>query len=349
MATGTEPADPFASPAALRAAFERGLGEMLTHDVLGGFILVLANASLEQALSDRLREPLAVAFERWCERFDRADPRALEAAPDDIEVFRRLRRVGLDRLGVTRWRRAGPWELQFNPLRAFRPPRASGATVEMLRRPFDPAGFDFNRPFLRREILWEGELAGAPVRLLYNKFPFAELHGLLVPDPEAQRPQFLERDAHALLWAICADLGRRLPGVGFGYNAYGAFASVNHLHFQMYVRAGQRYPIEWDGWRHNGGGRPYPLPVQRHDDREAAWSAVQLLHLAGIAYNLLFRPGRVFVVPRAMQGHYRHSDWAGGFAWAETAGALTLSDAAVFERLSTEDVAGELRRLAVTG
>ena len=337
----------FASPAALRAAFEEGLSGLLAQDGLGGFILVLANASCEQPLFDRLRGPLTDAFVRWCGRFDRQDDAAIAAAPDDVAVFQRLRELGLDQLAVTRWTRRGPWELQFNPLRALRPPRISDAAVSCLQRPFAADAFHFNRPFLRNEILWEGRLAGAPVRLLYNKFPFAELHGLLVPDPLACRPQFLDQVGHALAWAIVARLGRTLAGAGLAYNAYGAYASVNHLHFQLFVRSSGSYPIEAACWRHNDGPQPYPLTVHRHADRDTAWATVRDLHDRGQAYNLLYRPGRIYIVERAQQGSYRHSDWTSGFAWSEVAGAVTTFDAAAFARVTAADIESEFARLSV--
>jgi len=339
--------DVFASPAVLRGAFEHKLIRLLDQDLLGVFILVLANASFERATFDRLYKPLSAAFARWNERFDSGDERALAAPADDVEVFRRLQGLGFDRLAVTRWRRLGPWEMQFNQLRGLRPPRMSGAAPASLDRPFDPAGFHFNKAFLRKEVFWEGELAGTPVRLLYNKFPFAELHGLLVPDPGACKPQRLTLADHTLIWGLAQRLGQRFPGLGFGYNAYGAFASVNHLHFQMFMRSVGRYPIESPHWRHNGGAVRYPVPVQRHIDCDTAWQMLRGLHETGPAYNLLYRPGHLYIVERAVQGSYAHSDWTGGFAWSELSGSITTFDQADFERLSEAEIEREIGRLAV--
>lgn len=349
MNTGIEaPPDLFTSPSGLRAAFEQGLGELLrAHDLLGVFILVLANASFERSSYERLRDPLTAAYQRWCRRFDRADRRAQDAAADDVEVFQRLRRLGLENLDPTCHRQLDAWELQFNPLRALRPPRMSDAVVNRLKIPFDPNGFHFNKPFLRKEILWEGELADTPVRLLYNKFPFAELHGLLVPDADENRPQFLESRDHALIWRVARRLGDAMPGIGLAYNAYGAYSSVNHLHFQMFMRSTGVYPIESPHWRHNGGRLDYPLAVQRHADPDAAWSALCALHARGVSYNLLYRPGRMYLAPRAMQGSYRHAAWTGGFAWAEVAGAVTTFDPADFERLTAAEIEAEMASLAV--
>lgn len=343
----TEPPAPlFASPQALRSAFAQGLEAMLHADVLGAFVLALANASFDEAMYRRLRGPLATAFERWCGCFDRGDTLALGAAPDDAAVFERLRAIGLAHLGLTRWRDVGDWQLQFNPLRALRPPRMSDTVVTRLYRPFDQTAFHFDKPFLRREVLWEGVLDGIAVRLLYNKYPFAELHGLLVPDPAGGHPQYLDAGWHAFIWRTTQRLGGALPGLGFGYNAHGAFASVNHLHFQMFVRSRGVYPIEAAHWRHNGGTRDYPLPVYRLEDADEAAVAIARLHQAGEAYNAIYRPGLLYLAPRRLQGSYQHSTWTGGFAWSEIAGAFTTFDEGDYARLQAGDLKAELARVA---
>lgn len=332
----------FASSGALGEAFAARLEAMLAEDLLGAFILVLANAHLDPTLGARLREPLRLRHADWQVRLGDGDASA--AAPDDIAVFRQLPPGGLAALAPVRHRRVGPWELQFNPLRALRPPRVSDARVTRLSAPFDPAGFHFDRPFLRREALWAGDLAGVPVRLLYNKFPFVERHALLVPEPAAGYPQHLGRERHEWLWTAAATLGTRLPGLGIAYNAFGAYASVNHLHAQLFQRAAP-LPIEAPYWRHCGGDRAYPLAVERFDDAAGAWARLERLHAAETTYNLLYRPGRVFVVARAFQGGYRHSDWTTGFAWAEVMGAVSTFDEGAFGRLGEAEIEGELGRL----
>ena len=329
----------------LQQAFAAGLGGMLDADVLGGFILVLANACHDSVLFERLAPSLRAAHARWCERFDRDDPLALNAAADDVEVFQRVRALGFDALPLTDWRDVGSWRLQFNALRALRPPRNSQARIESLQRPFDGAGFHFNKPFLRREIFWEGVLAGIPLRLLYNKFPFAEMHGLLVPEPDACHAQFLTRAAHMIAWNTLDVLAPALPGVGLGFNAIGALASVNHLHFQMFVNSAGGYPIESGAWRHNGGQLDYPLPVRRFDDPAAAWDMIETLHAREQAYNLVYRPGLVFVVPRAMQGSYRQDEWSAGFAWSEIAGVITLFDKDAFSSLNAQAIERAYRQI----
>lgn len=318
---------------------------MLDTPTLGAFILVLANASFDAAMYRRFRPMLTEAFGRWCERFDSADPLAADAAVDDRMVFSRLRATGLDCLGTTQWRTVGPWRCQFNPLRAFRPPRMSEAVITQLHRPFDAAAFHFDRAFLRPEVFWEGALCGHAVRLLYNKFPFADRHGLLVPEPSAHRPQYLDETMVMLIWRLTEQLGATLPGIGFGYNAYGAFCSVNHLHFQQFVGMHDSYPIEADSWDHNGGSRRYPLVVTVIDDVAAAWRHIARLQRHERAFNLLLRPSRVYIVERALQGSYRHSEWTSGFAWAEVAGAVTLFAPTAFAGLDERALSDEFDRL----
>lgn len=337
----------FASPHRFREAFEQRLAGLVNEDTLGVFILALANASHDGAMFDRLRDPLRTAFGRWCDHFDGGGPLAIGAAADDAEVFTRLRTLGFEQLVATRRRRLGPWELQFNPLRGLRPPRMSNTAVSRLHQPFNPDGFHFNKPFLRREIFWEGELAGTQVRLLFNKFPFAELHGLLVPQAGASRPQYLDAEVHDRVWDIAMLLGQTLPDVGFGYNAHGAHASVNHLYLQMFMRVGVGYPIESMHWRHNGGSEDYPLTVRRFGDRLTAWAALHDLHEREIAYNLVYRPGCLYLVERAMQGSHAHSGWTAGFAWAELAGSFTTHTLADFESLSAAQIEAELESQAL--
>ena len=340
-------ATPFMSLDALDHAFEDGLRRMLADDVLGAFILVLANAAADAASFDRLRADLAGVYADWCARLERDDPVIEAAAADDVAVFERLRALGLENLGTSRHRRAGGWELQLNPVRAFRPPRMSHITDSALRAPFNPEGFHFDRPHLRPEILWEGNLLHEPVRVLFNKFPFAEYHALLVPMPGEHRPQYLNDGVMRSIWRIARQLSVGLPGVGFGYNARGAYASVNHLHFQLFVRTQGSYPIEASEWRHNGGDMPYPLDVKVLTDVELLVNAIMQQQAAEHPFNLLIRPGRAYLVARAHQSTYQHSAWTGGFAWSEVAGTITVFDHRAFERLGEQDLDAEFRRLAL--
>jgi len=339
---------PFDTPDNLRSAFVTGLEQLLEDPGLGAYILVLANASFDPAIFQLLHAPLERRFAEHAARCRSAFAagRELAETDDDLLVFLKLIALGFQEIGTTESRAAGPWEVQFNLLRAFRPKRMSGSPTRGSQVPFDPAGFHFNKPFLRKETFWSGQLRGRSVDLLYNKFPFVELHGLLVPDREATQPQFLSRPYHQFVWELALEWGSGLPGIGFGYNGYGAHASVNHLHFQMFVRD-RPLPLLAPQWQHNGGELEYPASCAVFDRPDEAWRYLDHLHREEEPYNLLYLPGRLYCLPRAHQGNYQPAPWSGGFAWYEMAGGTVAFNREQYQALDADTMAQELRRVGV--
>ncbi|MEW6678910.1 MAG: hypothetical protein AB1421_13395 [Pseudomonadota bacterium] len=338
----------FASPAHLDEGFADGLARMLeVHDGLGVYILVLANAAYDPALWARLRPALALRHARHGETLTNAlrAGRRIAEPDDDLLVFLKLMALGFDRVACLEGRACGPWQVLFNPIRALRPPRASGERIEGLQRPFNPAGFHFNKPFLAKEVLWQGPLAGKDARLLYNKFPFAPLHGLLVPEPQAQRPQWLSPEMLGWAWDATAELGAGLPGFGLAYNSLGAQASVNHLHFQTFMGA-PALPLLSPDFRHNGGTTDYPLPCQVATRADEAWLFLDELHQQSMPYNLVYTPGRVHILPRRTQGSLPLPAWSAGLAWSELAGSVTVFSREDFEALTEPDIHTALSLLA---
>ena len=339
---------PFGSAEHFRQTFSAGLQGLLHEAGLGAYILVHANASFDAELMEVLRPKLLQRFQLLASECRAAlhEGRELDGAADDVSVFLKLMAIGFEGVAETRFRQLDPWELQFNHLRAFRPRRMTGERVEGISRPFDETGFHFNKPFLQREIFWCGELLGERVDLLYNKFPFVTLHGLLVPDRQARHPQLLSRHYHEYVWRLCETLGADLPGWGVGFNSYGAFASVNHLHFQTFIRQ-TPLPISNPQWRHNGGDRSYPLPCERFLSSQEAWQRIESLHEAACSYNLVYLPGQVYCLPRRRQGSYESAPWSSGFAWYELAGGLVTPDREAFEGLDDGRIVAELAKLAL--
>lgn len=338
------PPEPFASPEALRSSFRHGLERMLeAHEDLGVYILVLANAAYEGELWHPLRDALQARHHLLAERIVAAlrqgkRPRGPE---DDLLVFLQLMALGFEHVALSDTRAADVWEVQYNPVRALRPPRASTRAIHGVRAPFDAAGFHFNKPFLDREIFWSGELHGQSVDLLYNKFPFASLHGLLVPERAAGLPQFLTPAWHGFAWDAMRTLGETLPGLAMAYNSYGAHASVNHLHFQMFLRS-EPLPAEHPRFRQNGGDAPYPAVCQTFTDPTDAWLGIDELHSRSCPYNLVYRPGRVLLLARRSQGDYPPPAWSGGLAWYEMAGGASVYSREDYENLQGADLAQAL-------
>ena len=340
------PPSPFTSPAALEQGFADGLVKMLeNHTGLGVHILVLANAACDAGLWARLSPALAAHHAKLAAAITDTLRRghALDEPDDDVLVFLKLHTIGPEHVKRLESRRAGPWDVMFNPIRALRPPRTSGMKFESLLRPFDPADFHFKKPFLAKEILWEGELAGKPARLLYNKFPFARLHGLLAPEPVRELPQCLTPELHGWAWDLCAESG--VPGLCLGYNSLGAGASVNHLHFQSFVPASPP-PMLGGGFAHNGGARPYPLPCQRFTDPAEAWFELDRLHQQNTPYNLVYGKDCLHLVARVPQDSIRLDARCRGYGWREMAGAVALFSREAFDGLSAGAFETELASFA---
>ena len=337
---------PFASSAALQQRFADGLARMLdTHPGLGVYILVLANAAYDASLWAQLSPALSARHAELATAITDSLRRGqkLVDPDDDVMVFLKLHAIGFEHLGTMESRRAGPWEVMFNPIRALRPPRISGQKYEGLLRPFDASGFHFNKPFLAKEILWEGELAGKAARILYNKFPFARLHGLLVPEPLREMPQCLTPELHGWAWDLCTESGT--PGLCLGYNSYGAGASVNHLHFQSFVQTNP-LPLLDPHFVHNGGTQPYPLLCQRFSNPAEAWFQLDQLHQQNTPYNLIYCQGCVHLVARVPQDSDKLSAQSRGYGWSEMAGAVTLFSREAFESLSAAEFEAELANFA---
>lgn len=339
---------PFVDNPTFRHAFESGLEAQLARDGLGTFILATANASFESATWQRMRNAIA---ERFSEYRDHYQKKLIHSEPigdsdEDFLVFLKLHLLGLENIEPTRFQQAGPWELQYNRLRGFRPMRMSAEIVDRLQRPFNPDGFHFNKPFMEKEIFWEGELCGKEAALYFNKYPFVTLHGLLVPERHQQHSQFLHEAMHHYIWQVTAELGKRLNGVGFGYNSYGAYSSVNHLHVQMFVRE-TPLPVSLPQFRHNGGASPYPVLAGLYESAESAWQELDRLHKTNTPYNLLYLPGVVFVLPRRPQGSVSLPDWSVGMAWYEMAGGFLLTDPQQLDLLTADAITTTLRRFDV--
>jgi len=336
----------FQSKQQFRQTFVQGLDCLLQqHDELGVAILVIANASFDAAIWQNLKPNLRKKFQQLSQQINQESTDHFPI--DDLSVFQQLNDLGFDQLKLTQFRQIHLWEIQYNQLRSFRPPRNANNKIDLIKKDFDPDSFHFNKPFLQKEILWQGQLGQRQVRLLYNKFPFVELHALLVPDPEKQLPQFLRQQDHQYLWQITHTLGQSINGIGFGYNSYGAFSSVNHLHFQLFVRQ-HPLPVCDVDWQHNGGEKPYPIQCFHFHETETAWLFIDKLHQQNTSYNLVYLPDSLYILPREKQGHYTSASWTGGFAWYELAGGFTTFNQDDFNQLSASSIRQELNKLSPT-
>ncbi|VAW78593.1 hypothetical protein MNBD_GAMMA15-621 [hydrothermal vent metagenome] len=328
----------FSSKAAYRNKFEQGLYRLLDEGSLNLFILVAANASFEAGLWEALSPRLQACFDilQTAQHSDEAE--------DDLQVFRKISKIGMESLQLTRHRTIGPWEAQFNQLRAFRPLRNSDRPMDSIQAPFDADGFNFNKSFMQQETIASGNLLGHSVDLYYNKYPFVELHSLLVPDREQCYPQYLFEDMHQYAWRLIEQLSKTLPGVRIGYNSLGAYASVNHLHLQLFVRD-KIMPVELEQWTHNDGSQNYPVDCQVFNDPKTAWQQIAQWNENNVAYNLLYTRDRLYCIPRRKQGGFVLPDWSSGFSWYELCGGMITFNHKGMARLDEEGIAADLEHV----
>ena len=315
----------------------------------GTFILACANATGDESLLSDIRPLLEKQYQDLYEACRKAflKGRNVDVVDEDLLVFLKLHAMGFEEIRLGESRKEGLWKVQFNHLRSFRPKRISQFVhTGLMSEAFNEDAFNFNKPFMARECFWQGELLGRQVDLFYNKYPFADLHGLLVPDRLANHAQLLDIGYHQYIFELCHALGNKFKGIGFGYNSYGAYASVNHLHFQMFVEA-DGLPVTHACWRHNGGDKEYPANVHVFDSVPAAWKFISDLHAAAQPYNLLYMPGKVFVFPRKTQGTVQVPPWSSGFTWYELSGGFVVFNRDEFKALGTHEIENHLHMLKI--
>ena len=314
---------PFSSIDEFRSEFNKGLHDLAKQQGLGPFILVCANATVLGSMFDEFKQSLERQYQELFEFYRKAfvDGCDVDVVDEDLLVFLKLHAIGFEAIRHNEVRKEGDWKIQFNHIRSFRPRRITRYIHEGISEPYDEDRFNFNKKFMARECFWSGELMGREIDLFYNKYPFADLHGLLVVDKKTCKPQLLRRKDHAYVFNLALALATNFQGVGFGYNSYGAYASVNHLHFQMFVDE-DGLPVTNEEWKHNGGSTEYPTDCFAFNSIKESWEMIRDLHKQQQPYNILYVPGRVYIFPRKAQGMVEVPGWSSGFTWYELSGGM---------------------------
>lgn len=340
---------PFTSIELFRREFNAGLHRLAEEGGFGSFILACANATGDEILLNDIRPLLEKQYRDLYEtcRIAFLKGRSVDVVDEDLLVFLKLHTMGFEQVKLGDLRREDIWKIQFNHLRSFRPKRiAQFVHTGLMSEAFNEDAFHFNKRFMARECFWRGELLGREVDLFYNKYPFADLHGLLVLDRLANHAQLLDFADHRYVFELCYRLENTFRGIGFGYNSYGAYASVNHLHFQMFVDA-DGLPVTNSCWIHHGGDKAYPANCHIFDSVEASWKFISDLHKAAQPYNALYLPGKIYVFPRKTQGTVDVPTWSSGFTWYEMAGGFVVFNRDEYKNLKAGDIEEYLRRLKV--
>ncbi|KAL2495883.1 GDP-L-galactose phosphorylase 1 [Forsythia ovata] len=128
--------------------------------------------------------------------------------------------------------------------------------VDKVLQPFDENKFNFTKVG-QEEVLFQFEpsmdndvqffpnapidIENSPSVVAINVSPIEYGHILLIPRILGCLPQRIDRDSFLLALYMAAEAGN--PYFRLGYNSLGAFATINHLHFQAYYLA-VPFPIE---------------------------------------------------------------------------------------------------------
>lgn len=128
--------------------------------------------------------------------------------------------------------------------------------VDKVLQPFDEAKFNFTKVG-QEEVLFQFEASedkevkffpnapidaeNSPSVVAINVSPIEYGHVLLIPRIFECLPQRIDRDSFLLALYMATEAGN--PYFRLGYNSLGAFATINHLHFQAYYLA-VPFPIE---------------------------------------------------------------------------------------------------------
>jgi len=222
------------------------------------------------------------------------------------------------RIGKPKYKKVGHFISHFNPFRGLRPPGAAKMENLPIDMPFphnDPKAFHFGK-INEEEIFTKVIMNGKKIELLYNLFPFAPFHFLLVPDRGACLPQSLaDAEQLKLAWYYLKLTGD--PNLRLAFNSLGAYASAPHMHWQgFYNTEGFRPPIdkainqapkgvtELSEWPIKG------TTVIKGDDtfvlKETNLMIQSIIARAKaspntIAFNLYMRPDSITIIPRKHQ------------------------------------------------
>lgn len=141
---------------------------------------------------------------------------------------------------------------QLNEGRATKK-RATEFSLDKVCQPFDEAKFNFKKAAVQ-EVLFQFEqssgrassfdtapCAKSPNLVVINVSPIEYGHILLVPSVLDCCPQLVDIETTLLALRFAAEAGN--PYLRVGYNSLGAYATINHLHFQAYYLIAP-FPVE---------------------------------------------------------------------------------------------------------
>ncbi|CAH1634804.1 unnamed protein product [Spodoptera littoralis] len=139
----------------------------------------------------------------------------------------------------------GKYFLQLNPDR--RSKRRTPEEMTSISQPFDEKKFHFNK-VSTKEILFSLEGRDGDIHtVLVNVSPISRYHSLLCPSVSRCLPQVVTPDSLNIVVQVMFQVEDR--DVRIGFNSICGFASVNHLHYHIFVEE-KTLHIETVKWQH---------------------------------------------------------------------------------------------------
>jgi hypothetical protein len=83
------------------------------------------------------------------------------------------------------------------------------------------------------------------------------------------------------------------------------------------------------------------------DSVRDSWELIDKFHHHNQPYNLLYRPGRCYILPRKMQGSESVAPRVRGAGWIEECGVFNVSEHAELESVGADEISECLRSLSV--
>jgi len=319
------------------------------------FVLALSNISLMKQLREdyELKNMLFNKYDLLSEHIT-----IYLDNSEDFDIFKKIVSFQKDNKfdnntlldNLSKERKVSDFNLKFNKIREFRPERESKEKFLTNFKDFDEIKFNFNKKFLKKEIIFDDDFFidkefKDRFTFFYNKFPFVEYHTVIVPDKDKNNPQFLSSEYHNLICDFMKNikLKNKKEIVGIGFSAYGAFASVNHLHFQFFI---EDLPILDEKWEHNGGNCQYPAKIYKFNDFYSSWQQIDYFNKNNITYNVCYTTDSIFCLPRQFQSEYPKQNWSKGFGWYEMTGGFISFTYNDFNRITKKEIDQDFKNIS---
>ncbi|XP_030028493.2 GDP-D-glucose phosphorylase 1 [Manduca sexta] len=251
--------------------------------------------------------------------------------------------------------------LQLNPERGTN--RRIPEQINNIRQEFDENKFNFTK-ISSKEILFslcEDDDQDTHL-LVINVSPISRYHSLLCPSVNKKLPQVVTHESLQL--AVNVVLIAQDRNVRIGFNSLCAMASVNHLHYHLFVEK-FTLPIESMEWKHFEGpvyclNENYPVPAfcfevdqkSSHKMCKEIFKLLQYFLHNSIAHNILITTrcfakndgsAQVLIFPRKGTIGVKQLT-AFNVAVCELSGWFPVYDEQAFSTLTAEDLELELKK-----